>query len=73
MTSPELTDYVTALLAQSADTIEHRIGNCVQLLDDREDILDHITTVMTTNQPGSRGHEVAQEIWLLLDGCGVAA
>ncbi|AHH20757.1 hypothetical protein NONO_c59810 [Nocardia nova SH22a] len=67
-------EYVTALIAKPADTDEHRIGTCVQLLlDNREDILDYITTVMTTSRPGSRKHELAEEIWLLLDGCGVAA
>jgi hypothetical protein len=45
----------------------------VRLLDDREPILEHLTVLMTINQPRSREFEVAQELWLLLGGTAVAA
>jgi hypothetical protein len=69
----DLADYLNALIGKDEDTPEHRIGTCVRLLDDREPILEHLTVLMTINQPRSREFEVAQELWLLLGGTAVAA
>ncbi|WP_433568097.1 hypothetical protein ACQP1O_42855 (plasmid) [Nocardia sp. CA-151230] len=68
-------DYVKALLAGEEGSLPRIIGERVWALAmaDRDQLLEYLTGVMSTNAPSSREFEVAYEIWLLMGERGVAA
>jgi hypothetical protein len=65
--------HVSALLKAEESSPEYEIGWAVWMTRGRDDVLEYLTEVMTSNMPGSRSFEVAREITLLLGVTGAAA
>lgn len=76
MIPAEAIAFLCDLLRTPSASIDHVIGAEVWGLTgggSREDVMDCVTRWMTVHRPGSRGFEVAYDIWLLLGGSAAAA